>query len=106
MTYWKLFVVEFPGGEEREYDYVTVVECAKFSDLEASITDLESEEALGDSKRAESVNVGRPAKMVHQNVAAIVESTENWPSAKTGYLRVRLMKPREGQERGVDKPRT
>lgn len=29
LAYWKLFTVQFPGGESGDYDFATVVECAK-----------------------------------------------------------------------------
>lgn len=110
-TYWKLYAVQFGGGDDREYDYVTAMECAKFSDLETSVMDPDLQDTLGDATAAGAMKVRLPRKVVRQDLLAILESTENWSVAKSGYLRVRFMKPHEGksaeltkQEREIWKP--
>ena len=110
VAYWKLFAVQFPGGESGDYDFVTLVECAQSCDPDA-IVDLNLEEAIRDPKRGGLGKDTIPSAMVRQDLLSILESTANWSEAETRYLHVRFMKPREGksaalgsQERTVWKP--
>lgn len=110
VAYWKLFAVQFPGGEAGDYDFVTLVECAKSCDLDA-IVDLNLEEAIRDPKRGVLGKDSNPSAMIRQDLVSILESTANWSAAETRYLHVRFMKPREGksatlasQQRTVWKP--
>jgi len=110
VAYWKLFAVQFPGGATGDYDFVTLVECAKSCDVDAMM-DLNREEAIPDPKRGELGKDTIPSTIVRQDLVSILESTENWSAAETLYLHVRFMKPRDGksaalasQERTVWKP--
>lgn len=105
ITSWKLFRVRYPNSDDREYQFVGMIEVATFQHLDFPALYGVPKDVLGEAKAAERTKAfaQAPSKLVRVQEFRMIESTDGWSKADSKVMQVRYLKVNPGMECDVTK---
>jgi ketosteroid isomerase-like protein len=97
---WKVYRVDYPNGEQLEYNFVIVNELAGFAQLESDGSYADIAKRVVGAQKYEHILANPIAKTMRTDTVVLREATQGWSTASSRLLNVAYLKvlPGKGPE--------
>jgi hypothetical protein len=90
---WRLYAVSWPNGDDQEYDYATIMEFARFADLESPYSGTDYAKVLGGAQKYSELiaKSGATRRLLRNDILAVLHATDGWSTAANQVMAVHFL---------------